>query len=43
MLADRLSWGVGALAYVVDETFAFETSLVWHEGECGTEEVLKLW
>lgn len=41
MLPNRLSWEVGALACVIDETLAFETSFVGHEGECGVEEVLK--
>lgn len=41
MLSNRLSWEVGALGSVVEQTLAFETSLVGHEGECGIEEVLK--
>lgn len=45
MLPKTLSWEAGALACVLDKTFAFETSLVGHEGECAIEEVLKefLW
>lgn len=45
MLPDTLSWGAGALVCVLDKTFALETSLLGHEGECAIEEVLKefLW
>lgn len=42
VLQNRLSWEAGALACVVDETLAFETAFMGHEGKCDVEEVLKV-